>query len=160
MKAILIVLSLFVSINLLAEIKVVKGVIRESTCNSPSGLGYFTLEQRVDNNFIMKGIKVNSKKLCGSDPGQFTYLSSIGYDALFLGETKLFEVIIEDGFAVDAEMIEDIDYLKFKKNVKYYDYQNSLKESSLWFHNGPAGIDFYYSEEKINELITKYTRQD
>lgn len=159
MKSQLIAFIVLFSINGLSAITIKQGVIRESTCNLPSGLGYLKLEQKVNNKIIFKGMKVNSKKLCAAAPGDFTFLGNLGFDAVFLGETKLFEVKIENDFIVDAKIIKNIDYLEFHKNIKQYVYEDSLNESFMWFHSGPTYISFYLSNEKINSLIEKYTSQ-
>ncbi len=145
-----------------AEIK--KGVVREITCNGPTGLGMLKLETVTGFGLFGKThhsewLKVNSKKLCATEPGKYSFLSSLGFDAVFTGETYELEIRMVNGFVVDAERKDKVDYMEFTKNVDEWKVYN-VSSSHDWFHQGPTYVDYYSNEQERAEAVEKFTSQE
>ena len=151
--------TMLFSLITMAATTVKTGVIREITCNGPSGLGFIRLENVKGKTMTYDFIKVNSYKLCGAKPREFSYLGSYAYDAVFLGEVYKFQLTIQDGFIVDLKKLDKIDYMKFTNKVRNWTQRNNPEVHQWWF-KGPTYIDYHTSKEDVLRLVEEYTSKD
>ncbi len=116
-----------------------RGVILQAECNRPTGFGVIEIAVKNGKAVDRHHLNVNSKKLC-SDPVSSatipgaTVLGEIAFNN-FLSDKYLSEVIIEDGFIVDAENVEKVrpDYLE--KGTKKVNVLNAQEAMNWYFSN-------------------------
>ncbi len=141
------------------EITEKEGVIRQITCNSPSGLGIIKLERKKNRKtLVIDYLLVDSYELCGTKPNAFSVLGSIGYDAVLLGINKLYKVTLDGLFVKKIEEIEEVNYYRFTKKVRKYEKINS-REANAWFNSGPTNIPFV-KQEQIDKMVEEYTSEE
>ncbi len=140
------------------------GVVREITCNGPTGLGMVKVETTTGIGLFGKThhaewIKVNSYELCGAKPGQYSFFSSLAYDAVFLGEVFSFDLKIKNGFIVSAKKKDKIDYMEFMDDVEEFKVYSS-RSTHNWFFQGPTHVDYYAETHEIDEAVQKFTSSE
>ncbi len=148
MKTLLLITILLGSLNAFAKTnKSIEGVIRQVSCNRPTGLGIFELQTRKGKTITNTWYKVESKALCSdtSDHRLFLFdtskLAGIGADNTMNRDLSISKLIFDDqGMVIDIEKVGSVDVLKFSKKVKRYK-NVGVHEANAWFFQMAHGIN-------------------